>query len=238
MIALHQYPAVYGLSSLSPFCIKIEAYLKLCRIPYKVVTELNPASGPKNKMPFVEDGDQTIADSSLIVSYLKMRYGDALDGEPSPYQHAVGLSIQRLCEDHLYWVLLYARWGDEGGFKETKRNFSPMFPLKLGSLVMGILRKRLLKQGYMQGMLRHSPEEIYQFGREDIGAIIRLLEKSEACLLGKRPSSYDAVVYAFLLVISREPAYTPLKAETTSSAAISRYMKYMEVAVQEGFLTQ
>ena len=70
MIILHQYPGAFGLSSLSPFCIKIEFFLKMANLPYKIHNELNPGKGPKGKMPFINDGGQKIPDSSFIIDYL------------------------------------------------------------------------------------------------------------------------------------------------------------------------
>jgi len=46
MITLHQYPGCWELPSLSPFCIKVETYLKMTGIPYKVVVENDPRHGP------------------------------------------------------------------------------------------------------------------------------------------------------------------------------------------------
>ena len=233
MIVLHQYPAVYGLSSLSPFCIKVETYLTFCRLPYKIVTELNPSRGPKGKMPFIEDKGQIIADSSLIVSYLKKNYSDTLDSDLTPQQHAIGLGIQRLTEEHLYWILLYARWGDEAGFSATKKHFSPMFPFGIGPVVMSLLRKRLIKQGYAQGMLRHSADEIYQFGREDLAAIAQLLNEGKIFLLGQRPTSYDASLYAFLAVICSEPTATPLKVAAMSHNSIGDYIARVKKLLED-----
>lgn len=232
MILLHQYPSVYGLPSLSPFCIKVETYLKLVRLPYEIVTEINPLRGPKGKMPFIEDDGQIIADSSLIISHLKKSHGDPLDRELTATQHATGVSVQRLCEEHLYWILLYARWGDDVGFLATKTSFSQIFPFGVGPIVMPILRRRLLKQAYAQGMLRHNPNEIYQFGSEDLAAIAQLLNVSGPFLFGKRPTSYDASLFAFLAVICSEPAATPLKAAAKSHTAISDYNESMKTLLQ------
>ncbi|MCX6125772.1 MAG: glutathione S-transferase family protein [Proteobacteria bacterium] len=225
MILLHQFPPVYGLPSLSPFCVKVETYLKLAGLPHKIVVEINPRRGPKGKMPFIEDGEQMIADSSLIVSHLKKSYGDPLDRVLTANQHAVGTSVQRMCEDHLYWVLLYARWGDESGFSSTKVNFAQMFPFGVGPFIMYFLRQRLIKQGFSQGMLRHHADEIYQFGREDLAAIAQLLNEGTPFLFGSRPTSYDASVYAFLATICSEPTATPLKVAAMSHPVIGEYIE-------------
>lgn len=227
MIILHQYPAVYGISSLSPFCIKVEIYLKLCGLPYKIVTERNPGRGPKGKMPFIEDGDVRVGDSSLIISYLKEKYGDPLDKDLTPSQRSMGVAIQRLCEDHLYWVLLYARWGDADGFLATQKAFSPMFPIGTGAYILHIIRRRLVKQGRAHGLLRHSRAEIYQFGFDDLNAITHLLRDAAKFLFGKNPSTYDVVVYTFLLVILNEPTQTPLRSQAASSIEIHRYTQHM-----------
>ena len=51
MITLHQFPPAWGLPNASPFCMKVETYLRMCNLPYTTVNVLNPAKGPKGKLP-------------------------------------------------------------------------------------------------------------------------------------------------------------------------------------------
>jgi glutathione S-transferase len=117
MITLIQFPSHWNLPSASPFCIKLEAYLKLSKIPYQIKVINDPRGAPKGKLPFIKDGEKTIADTSLIIEYLNKTYGDKLDVNLTPEQKALAITIQRLCEDHLYWIIMYERWLTDGGWK-------------------------------------------------------------------------------------------------------------------------
>jgi glutathione S-transferase len=105
MIKLHQFPPVWG-RNISPFTLKLEAWLRLAGLPYEVVPTRNPGKGPKGKLPFIEDDDGTVlGDSSLIIEHLMGTRGIDLDRELSPEQRAQAVSLQRLFEDHLYFHL-------------------------------------------------------------------------------------------------------------------------------------
>jgi glutathione S-transferase len=69
-IKLFQFPRMFGIPNVSPFCCKLETWLRIAKVPYEVVDTPDPRKGPKGKLPFIEDGGVRIADSSLIVDYL------------------------------------------------------------------------------------------------------------------------------------------------------------------------
>jgi glutathione S-transferase len=104
VIKLYQFPPLWG-RNISPFTLKLEAWLRLAGLPYQVVPTRNPSKGPKGKLPFIEDDDGTVlGDSSLIIEHLMGTRGIDLDRELSPEQRAQAVSLQRLFEDHLYFM--------------------------------------------------------------------------------------------------------------------------------------
>ena len=121
VIKLYQFPPVFG-RNVSPFTLKLETWLKLAGLPYQVVAMRNPGQGPKGKLPFIEDDDGSfIADSSLIIEHLSRSRGIDLDAALGPVERAQALALQRLFEDHLYFVLVWSRWLDPEGW----RSFGP-----------------------------------------------------------------------------------------------------------------
>ena len=209
MIELHQYPGSWGLPSSSPFCIKVETYLRITNIPYKIIWENNPGRGPKGKMPFIQDGEEIISDSSFIIEYLQKNYTPDLDAGMSEEQQAIMLAFQRLIEESLYWVLLYSRWGDEGGWYQIKKEITPLLPPIIGKGIIKIIRKRLLRQAYLQGMGRHTPEEIYHLGNKNLQSIVKFLGE-KPYFFGKKPRSIDCSLYGFLITILWSPVPGPL----------------------------
>jgi hypothetical protein len=64
-IKLFQFPRWFAIPNLSPFCCKLETWLRIAQIPYAVIDTPDPRKGPKRKLPFIEDAGVRIADSSL-----------------------------------------------------------------------------------------------------------------------------------------------------------------------------
>ncbi|WP_374077967.1 glutathione S-transferase family protein [Bdellovibrio bacteriovorus] len=208
MIYLHQYPAIWGLPSLSPFCIKVEMYLRKNKIPYRVVIEKNPARGPKGKMPFIRDGEHVIPDSTFILQHLAEKRG--LQSSAGALQEAQGIAIQRMVEEHLYFILLYSRWIDPKGWSILKTEFAPLFPPLIGVPFLIFLRSRLRSQAYQQGLGRHTQEEVYRLGSQEMKALSDLLG-DKTYFLGTQFSEVDATVYAFLITILKQPIESHLK---------------------------
>jgi glutathione S-transferase len=204
MLYLHQYPGIWGLPSLSPFCTKVETYLKMVNLPYEVVIENNPRRGPKGKMPVLRDGEMTIPDSSFIIRYLQNKYGNSLDANLSEKEIAVSHAVQRLIEENLYFVILYSRWIDPNGKQIIDAAFQSFFPKPLARLALAWIRRNLTSQAKAQGIGRHSLDEIYQIGELDIKAISQILGKN-TFFLGDEPHTIDATVYAFLETILLTP---------------------------------
>ncbi len=71
MIQLHQYSPMFGIPNPSPFCMKLETWLRMAGLPFEVVRVVDPRKGPKGKVPWIDDGNQTIADSGFIIEYLE-----------------------------------------------------------------------------------------------------------------------------------------------------------------------
>lgn len=225
MIELHQYPAIWGLSSLSPFCIKVEDFLKRNKVPYKIVVENNPARGPKGKMPFIRDltngASKVVTDSTFIVNYLTETY-DLHGAKIDPALQAQGLAFQRMIEEHLYFVLLYSRWMDPVGWKVLKQEFIPLFPPLIGPPFLLFIRRQLSKQARAQGLGRHTHDEVYEIGRRDLKAISSFLAE-KPFLLGEQWTAVDATLYAFLTTILKQPIPSKLQAAVLSHPNLVAY---------------
>lgn len=106
MITLYQFPLAFGLPNASPFCLKLELlYLRMTGLPYRNRYTLDLQRAPKGKLPWIDDAGTAVADSGLIVDYLKHKFGDPLDNGLTPLQRARALAITRLFEEHLYWAM-------------------------------------------------------------------------------------------------------------------------------------
>ncbi|MFY0578466.1 Tom37 metaxin N-terminal-like domain-containing protein [Cystobacter fuscus] len=115
MITLYQTPVAWGTPNLSPFCFKLEAYLRMVDLPYEVkLADLRYA--PKGKAPYADIDGTIMGDSQFIIERLKKQYGDPLDSKLTPEQVAVGHAVRRMLEECTYWYIVYMRWVDEAGW--------------------------------------------------------------------------------------------------------------------------
>lgn len=209
MIKLHQFVGGPGLPNYSPFCIKLECYLRMADIPYEAVTLHDPRKAPKGKGPFIEHDGKRIGDSSLIIDYLKHRFGNNPDGWLNEEQHAVSLAFQALMEEHLYWCIVYGRWMEEENFAELKKAFFGVLPPVMRKIVPQLIQRDVRKALWNHGLGRHSRDEIYEFGKRDIKALSDYLN-DKPYFHGNHISMIDAVVYGAVASILYAPFDTPM----------------------------
>ncbi len=95
---LHQSRRVWGLPNLSPLCCKVETYLRLADVPYCVADAVPPLA-PKGKLPYITDSEKKVADSWLIIEYLRDRHDVDLDRKLTPPERAESTALGRSGEE-------------------------------------------------------------------------------------------------------------------------------------------
>jgi glutathione S-transferase len=194
MIDLYAFAPLWGLVDISPFVTKVDVYLRLAELPYKLVpfSIESFTAAPKGKLPYIVDGHETIADSSFILDYLKKKYSDPLDAKFDPSVRAAGHAIKRMLEENFYWVIVAERWRDTKTAVEQ-------YPVMIGQppeFVEAVVDS-LLGELHGHGMGRHSADEVENIGKADLVALSDFLGENPY-LLGKEPTSYDATAYSFV----------------------------------------
>ena len=109
-LIVHHLPSAWGLPSVSPFCLKLDTYLRIVGLPFTAVIDKVPFGAPKKKLPYIEHSGRRIGDSTLAIDYLEGEFGVDGNAGLSAGQRAVALALQRLLEENLYWVMVYDRW--------------------------------------------------------------------------------------------------------------------------------
>ncbi len=222
MIRLVQFPPAFGQPNPSPFCVKVELLLKMSGLVYENLYLANPGKGPKGKLPAIEDEGRRIGDSELIRKYLERRYGIDFDPGLSAEQRAIAHAFARLCEERLYWIIVHTRWMEPEHWAVLKRTFFAPLPAPLRPLIAAYLHRGMRKTLHQQGLGRHTREEIYAFGVEDVAALaIELAEKS--FFMGEEPTAIDATVYSFLAAIAEAPFDSPVKEACLKRANLMAY---------------
>lgn len=225
-VVVVQFPDVWG-RNVSPFGLKLEAWLRLADIPYTVQPSMDLGKAPKGKLPYIRDEGRTIGDTTLIIEHLKATRGIDPDAGLTQRERAEALAMQRLFEDHLYFAIVYTRWIDEAGWATLVPAFFGRVPLPLRGLVSGRFRRRVRRTLELQGLGRHRPSEIYAMARADLQAVADFLD-DRPFLMGEQLTTIDAVAYGFLANILYVPFETELKRIALGFPTLVAYCEAME----------
>jgi glutathione S-transferase len=226
MITLYQFHRVWGLPNASPFCMKIETYLRMVKLPYENKFVNNPQKSPKKKLPHIKMDGKFYSDSEMIIDELKRRFGDTLDKGLSAEQKAIGSLIDWAFGERLYWVMVYLRWQDEENWEHIKESMFAKLPALAKLFVPNMIRKYMLKQLNYQGTGRHSRDEVLGMGIKTLESIVTMLGEKKYCL-GDKPTSVDATAFAFLANIIWHPLEDPFKRFALEQNNIMAYCNRM-----------
>jgi len=211
LIKYYPFFRIWGIPDASPFCVKLETWLRMSKIDYEPVFHpMNIQKAPKGKLPYIKHDGQFMGDSSLIIQYLVEKFGDKLDQHLTSDQRRHALLVQRTLEEHLYWVLIYSRWIDDQNWPVVKKAFFKTAPALVRGLIARKVRGDIIKSAKGHGLGRHESEVIYAMGIQDLEAVTAPLQ-TQPYMLGDRVSSLDATTFGFLAQIYYPPLDTPLK---------------------------
>ncbi|XP_073445618.1 failed axon connections homolog [Dendrobates tinctorius] len=195
-IILHQFSRPNnGVPSLSPFCLKMETYLRMADLPYQ--NYFDGKLSPQGKMPWIEYNHTRVSGTEFIIDFLEEKLGVNLNKNLNPHERAVSRAVTKMVEDHFYWTLAYCQWVDN--LHETEKMITIPGPLSdllkwiLCHLTKGIVKREM----YGQGIGRFSEEEIYRLMEKDMRSLAGLLGDKKY-LMGPKFSSLDATVFGHL----------------------------------------
>jgi glutathione S-transferase len=224
-LKLFQFPRIFSIPNLSPFCCKLETWLRIVRIPYVVVDTPDPRKGPRGQLPFIEDAGVRIADTSHIVDHLVKTHGVDPDARLEASQRAVALLVQRTLENHYAFILAYTHLVREEGLQHTRSRFDAV-PALIRPLVADMVRRRITKILWHQGTLRHSHEEIIESALRDWRAVLTVMSKGPF-FFGEEPTGIDAIVFGALATTVLTPIESPVRDFLRSQPACVAYAERM-----------
>jgi len=221
-LILWQSVPCWDMPSTSPFCIKVETWLRMANIAYEPKVISGPPKSPNKKVPYVQRPDGSIvADSGHIIATLTAERGVTLDDGLDARQRADALAITRLLEDHFYWAIAWDRWVPDAHWAQTKKAYFGYLSWPLPWLVPPLLRRSVIRSLHGQGFGRMSDDTIVARAQADLDALATVVGDAEHVL--GRPSSLDATVYAFVEAATRPPWSGPLKAAAERHDNLMRF---------------
>ncbi len=235
MVILHKYIAAWGLPDISPFCTKLEIYLRMAGWAYTNKVG-DSRKAPKGKLPYIDIDGQTICDSTDIIDILEARadhpLGAPIDAGLSATDKAVGRAMQSMLEEHFYFVSASNRWAKDEGWAQYQpvlKDFVRQVgvPAFAAGFVTGLIRRDVVKSVRNQGVGRHSEAQINAIGIKLLTAVADWLG-DKPFMLGEQPRTLDATAYAFLIGILDAPIEGPIKAHLQSRANLVAYCARMK----------
>ena len=215
----------FGLRSPSPFTLKVEALLTMAELPYDR-QYATPQAGPRGKLPVLKDGSLTVPDSRLIRRHIEHAYGVDFDEGLDADQRALAVALQRICEEHLYFVGSYFRWNDH--HRVLRDSFFGGIPRPLRDLVTSMIRRQVRRDLHGQGLGRMTRDEVVSLAKEDLTALaVQLGDKPY--MFGDRPTGLDATAYGLLANIIVPELESPITA--FAAERFGAYVRRFEASV-------
>ncbi|MCA1402242.1 glutathione S-transferase C-terminal domain-containing protein [Bradyrhizobium sp. BRP56] len=228
MLTLYSYPPLFGVADNNGYGLKVFAFLKLAGVPFRHEHIFDASKAPRQQLPYVVDGRDTVGDSETILAYITGKYGVTLDAALTPAQRTTNLLITRTLDD-LYWVMSYSRWQDARYWPQFRDALKREHPALTDD---GLMKAKEFnaQRYYYQGIGRFEPNAAMARGLADLAALASLIP-SQGYVHGDRPTTIDAGIYGFVANIYFYDIETPLKHFVVSHDALVQHCRAIHAAV-------
>jgi glutathione S-transferase len=196
MIILYGFGPGFDLPEISPFVTKTEVQLKMAGLEYRK-EKARPPSSPKGQLPYIRDGEETVADSTFIRAHIEGKYGFDFDAPLSLQARAQAWAFERMIEHHVYWGLVGARWVDADNFSKGPAHFFDGAPAHMREKLREDAQFRVAENYLISGLGRHAPDEDVDLAVRSLFALsVQLGDKPY--LMGDAPCGTDATAFGAL----------------------------------------
>ena len=228
MITLHTFGPAFGQPDSSPFVMKAMALLKLSGQSFTTSVYAGGSKlGPKGKRPYLVDDGVTVADSTLIRFHLEQTYGLDFDAHLTPQQKGVTWAVEKMCEEHLYFALVYFRWMVDENFNKGPATFFNKAPALIRPFARAAMRNKSRNMLHAQGLGRHTEAEMTQLACRDIDALAQVLGDAQWFGVAS-PCGADASAGAFVMACLCEHFDTPLLTRAKSHKNLVAYAQRVQ----------
>ncbi len=194
MITLYAGGSHFGLPDPSPFVTKAEMLLRFAKIPF-TVEKASFGKAPKGKIPYIADEGILIGDLTLIRLHLEKRYGARFDANYAEAKLANAWMVEKMLEEHLYWLMVYERWAIDANFRKGPALFFNAAPAPIRPFVRMLVKRQVRKNLWAQGLARHTEAERFELGRRDLDAVAVFSSGTSPTFWAKSPAGGDATLF-------------------------------------------
>lgn len=225
MLTLYQYFPDAKSPDPSPFCVKVDFFLKLSKLPYQVKVG-NPLKSPRKKLPVLQDGEHIVCDSQEIIRYLSKAYNIDLDQHLSEQQKAWSFTASKAFDEYLYFMLLRSRWMNDKIWPQLKATFFQPIPQPIRLFVPDMIRRQMRKTLWQQGAGRFEEAELQRRLLEFCQHVSTLLG-DQRYFCGEKISSLDVTAFAFLFHGTLFPLHSTYHEAAENFPNLKRYVDHI-----------
>ena len=246
-LILHRWPGRWNLPSLSPECIAVETYLRLAGLRFAAEDCRTHYASPSGALPALDqnldvvggavpgdtnrDPNGTLA-RHRIVEHLRRKVRD-VDAHLGPDDRAQLAAYVSLVEHKLATATAWYQWIDKDRFaKHTRPAYGAAFPAPLSHVLPWMWRRTQLAGA----VAVESNDDRVRDGLRDAYASLaaKLASTGGPYLLGAKPTSVDALLFAHLAYHARAPCMDVARGIMKDFPAL---VKYVEAVEQSTFPT-
>lgn len=225
------------LTPVSPCFDKNQAFLRLSEVRFATQDCPTTTSSPTGQIPSLDVGndlleitsdptDEGIAAHSAI-KFLQWKFpAKDVDRKLSPSERAESVAFLSLIHSHLLAALEYSTWCESEAYnKYTRPAYARGLPFPLS-----YLSPRSQQKAVQRRYSKYTSSQIYDRATLALEALAAKLEPSggNEYLLGVKPSSVDAALYACLAYIRGAPlVHSELKKILERKTALRKYVERM-----------
>lgn len=235
MITLIQFPKPPTRPSFSPFCLKLETYLKVAKIPYENKLTVSTAKSKKKKLPMILDHGELIEDSTFIIEHLKQKQNVDLDQHLSAEQKAISKSFQWLCEKSIVDIVMFFRWCDPVNWLKFREVVFKGAPWLIKATVANGMSNSIRKTLYKHGIGRFSDAEKLKILNDNLEAITNYLGNKKY-FFGDQISTIDTILFATLIQIEPRDVVAQFQGVLEKHPVLVKYIQNIKKEYWPEFL--
>ncbi|GMS85329.1 hypothetical protein PENTCL1PPCAC_7504, partial [Pristionchus entomophagus] len=233
LVYIFQFAGNAFVSSLSPFCIKVEAFCRLHNLKFE--RKNTTSRGSNGLLPFIELNGQQTADSEFIIKRLTDHF--KLKNFTDAKREGVGHAIERMIENHTMHLLRFDMGRTMTAMTRVylRDNNVPSFAVPAVATIGAWSLRRKLRRIARTAIGSFTDAEYDEMLRNDLQQLQNVLGDQQF-LMGGEPTRVDCVAVAHIgLAYYTMPSARSRVHELLESNDLTTFRAYLERTVKRIF---